>query len=451
MKHTNKDATEHYRFAHKSIYWLRKRAKSLRALRQYDAVIILVDSLRKTRQIVDDIRHHRDLHIALMPVYVSTQATLPPDLLASIDGVIPVGDPVTAHYDDVMKINRFLGRIKSCKELEKVHAGAALTRHILHSASRAHENTSPIPSAQHHLGYFRPCLDRLTDFHSTPVDPSCARELAKQQILNSTVVDVAYLCPHCQGGHVQIRESCPKCSSVDLKTQDLVHHFRCAHVGPIDNFEREDGWQRHLQCPKCEKTLKHIGVDYDKPSEISECQGCQHIFQAPNMMARCCHCGENQNVEELMRYPIEAYQLLVKPNELIRAFRNLHTRANRAQPSEWPEEVVRADLPGDVDWYHLSIENWDELQRQYGDQRARQIHFEIETVVRASIAKTDTLEAKAGGFWLTQQDRSPKEALQVLDRTCDLLRDLMNTNQRAHLELSYAARERPMVPVYATP
>jgi hypothetical protein len=86
-----------------------------------------------------------------------------------------------------------------------------------------------------------------------------------------------YVCSSCSGGFLSFREVCPHCKSSNIDGEDLVHHFPCAYIGPVSDFQMEDS--SVLNCPKCNKDLHHIGVDYDKPVVINHCNNCDSIFQ----------------------------------------------------------------------------------------------------------------------------------------------------------------------------
>jgi hypothetical protein len=123
--------------------------------------------------------------------------------------------------------------------------------------------------------------------------------------LEGRLVDKVNLCHHCDGTYLNFRETCGKCGSLDLEAENLIHHFRCAYVGPESDFQKEG----QLICPKCDKKLRHIGIDYDKPSEISNCQTCGHQAQDAPMKAACVDCGQEMDLEAIQTRPIYSYKL----------------------------------------------------------------------------------------------------------------------------------------------
>src|SRR5690625_1856645 len=122
----------------------------------------------------------------------------------------------------------------------------------------------------------------------------------KASLLTSTFIDSFYACNECYNSYLLFRETCPACQSSDVFEEEMIHHFPCAYVGPISDF-KSTGDFRDLICPKCDRELKHIGVDYDKPSSILTCNRCGHIFQDPGVKAKCNHCNTEPAVENLIK------------------------------------------------------------------------------------------------------------------------------------------------------
>ena len=92
----------------------------------------------------------------------------------------------------------------------------------------------------------------------------------------------------------------------------MIHHFRCAYIGPESDFRKND----FLQCPKCNHKLKHIGIDYDKPSEIHTCKNCNHKSQETKMKAKCIDCRKENELDQLSTYSIFNYTPTEKGRQL---------------------------------------------------------------------------------------------------------------------------------------
>lgn len=173
---------------------------------------------------------------------------------------------------------------------------------------------SPFPFREAKLGYIYPMLTSNLDFkkESQALDILDAAE--KEGYLTSNFMDSFYCCNSCKSNYLLIRESCPKCGSTSLGAEEQVHHFACGYVGPISDFYKKNSnslmnQSNSLECPKCNKTLQHIGVDYDKPSTMFLCTSCKNRFQNPVVLAKCTDCQTNTPVENLVKTELKSYEL----------------------------------------------------------------------------------------------------------------------------------------------
>lgn len=103
-----------------------------------------------------------------------------------------------------------------------------------------------------------------------------------------------------------------------------MHHFRCANVSPESTYAC-DG---ELRCPKCGHMLRHIGVDYDKPSSVYTCGECGDSFMYPSMSVLCTSCRKFHSTDELMPIDVEEYEFTP---EGIKAFANNDVRLSVSQ------------------------------------------------------------------------------------------------------------------------
>lgn len=145
-------------------------------------------------------------------------------------------------------------------------------------------------------GYFYPEVARI--FGRNPHDLSFLTRLANEGALSETLVDRVRLCPQCSHSTLNFREICPHCDSIDIFETEAVHHFSCGHVAAIESFRKGPD----LVCPKCQETLRHIGLDYEKPSQHFTCGECEFIFSDPKVEAECLRCGSvNDPAQTLAR------------------------------------------------------------------------------------------------------------------------------------------------------
>ena len=119
------------------------------------------------------------------------------------------------------------------------------------------------------------------------------------------LLDRVHTCPECGDSHLLFVECCPKCDSSNIHQESVIHHFRCANISPESTYE----WDGQLRCPKCKKMLRHIGVDYDRPASVYNCQDCGNSFMTSKMRVVCTNCGTHTTPDKLIPVDINEYRL----------------------------------------------------------------------------------------------------------------------------------------------
>jgi GGDEF domain-containing protein len=94
-------------------------------------------------------------------------------------------------------------------------------------------------------------------------------------------------CGKCASARLHVYEACPACDSAHLLEEPIVHHYRCGWQEPQSKFIAK----RMLMCPKCRRELRHYGVDYGKPGNVSICQACGAANAEPKPLFACLDCG----------------------------------------------------------------------------------------------------------------------------------------------------------------
>jgi rubrerythrin len=117
-------------------------------------------------------------------------------------------------------------------------------------------------------------------------------------------VERVHLCPNCKNSHLIYAECCPKCDSSNVNEEPMLHHFRCANISPESTYVYDD----KLRCPKCRQYLHHIGVDYDRPTDVHTCGDCGHTFIHTKMKVRCTQCGSIHRPSQLHHINVVRYQ-----------------------------------------------------------------------------------------------------------------------------------------------
>jgi hypothetical protein len=109
---------------------------------------------------------------------------------------------------------------------------------------------------------------------------------AEVGILQSVVWDRVQLCPKCRGLPT-FRRGCPNCGSSHLSQQRLIHHFACAHVGPLREFETNG----ELICPKCRTRQLIVSSDYEYLQGPYQCLECHWSTTELEHVGQCLRCG----------------------------------------------------------------------------------------------------------------------------------------------------------------
>lgn len=165
-----------------------------------------------------------------------------------------------------------------------------------YSWPRAHFRLLPRWQAGCRQGYSYPLLDCLLGSESAGSLP----QLVSERLLQSEqLVDRVRLCNRCHSAHLNFVDVCPECAHIALEAKPAVHCFTCGHVDDQDAFMQQGA----LRCPKCVTTLRHIGVDYDRPLEKYLCLSCHARFMEAAVLARCHECGQASKPDDLVVAP----------------------------------------------------------------------------------------------------------------------------------------------------
>lgn len=135
-------------------------------------------------------------------------------------------------------------------------------------------------------------------------------------ILQKTVLDRVLLCPGCKAVPT-FRFACRKCRSGRLKHPLLVHHFACAHVGPLSEFETDIS----LKCPKCQTKHLIAGTDFEYAPAEHICLDCGWKDYELEQTGHCLNCELRFPIhkaveQELVGYDAERLDVLALVSEL---------------------------------------------------------------------------------------------------------------------------------------
>ncbi|HBZ67760.1 MAG TPA: hypothetical protein DEO70_13080 [Bacteroidales bacterium] len=274
----------------------------IRKLAIYDALILDYTDRDGCSRFVRQCRNSMIGTIYLMPIFIlSINHEIDKVMEAMSDGVV-----------SSVQIEAIISRIDRIRlrqdQLVSVDSSSPDIR-ILTKAMRfmftRETRLTPVVDHKSHIGYNFPVISDHYDQTNLKEMFQLFETATEKEYFRSRFVDKLHVCSSCYSSFLNFRETCPKCESADLVTENLIHHFVCAYVGPEHDFLSGD----YLVCPKCNRMLRHIGVDYDKPSLIYNCKNCSHVFQEPVMEAFCFVCKKNNSIDSLIDVPIYSYEL----------------------------------------------------------------------------------------------------------------------------------------------
>ncbi|MBV9977010.1 MAG: response regulator [Hyphomicrobiales bacterium] len=140
-----------------------------------------------------------------------------------------------------------------------------------------------------------------------------AENLVSRGLLVRDFFDRFHSCINCHSHRLNVREECPSCRSPYLNLSDLLHHFKCAHQGPEEEFRSGS----RLLCPKCRKELRHYGGDYDKSGRVLRCSPCGTCSSEPAIGFSCMDCGTHMDGDATPKRDLFAYHMTPRARQTV--------------------------------------------------------------------------------------------------------------------------------------
>lgn len=210
------------------------------------------------------------------------------------------------------RVSCFISRYAKIRDLNNLNEDDFVLQSCFDYYYTRQKQIAPIRTHNSLSGYAYPRLEG--HFLSIEDSYKYSRVLLKnaftENLLSRDYVDTKHLCHKCGGGFLNYREICPKCKSHNLQLIPLIHHFRCAYIGPKSDFLYKD----QLICPKCSSLLLNLGVDYDNPGFTFICknENCGNQFQHPPILVSCVECETDQSPDQLIVRKVYKYSFTEK-------------------------------------------------------------------------------------------------------------------------------------------
>ena len=402
----------------------------------YDAIVIEAGDYLHTLNQVRKIRSHLNPEIYLKPVFIYKGSdnrdvlihNLTDGTIFSLDQVnflVPVIEKIYLRISDLTytkSISFEAQMIDKCLNLLYTRAKTELMPQIYLGSSLGY-SFPEISINFHHRDEWQ-VLDILTIMEA-------------EGIVQGEYLDRIYTCSQCNGGFLSYREVCPTCQSTKCDSEDLVHHYPCAFIGPISDFKNELDSQLH--CPKCNKNLRHIGVDYDKPSIVYTCKNCNGKFQDINVKAKCVSCHCDNEIEKLVSKEIKNYRLTKKGETAattgyISTAKDIEEFIGTVKIDTFKtmvryevERLKQNDYTSNLACIYLK--NAGELYSRIGSNSQRALLKDLVDIVRRNLRTSDLISFQNANTLLINMNEIPtKIADNVLEEICDIMKRLISKN-----------------------
>ena len=364
-----------------------------------DSIIIESDKEGVIRKVLKMLRSSHEPEMYLKPVFLKS-LRVPQYLVTQTDGIV-TNETMT---ETAKRADEIFERIENIKTgTINLDFQSAILLKSMQFAYTRNRTFKPYADRFSKIGYSFPFLSAFceTDEHLRLL--KILGDSVKEDYWEAKILDKVNLCQSCEGTYLNFRETCSNCDSLDLEPENIIHHFRCAYVGPESDFRRGED----LVCPKCDKTLRHIGIDYDKPSEINNCKSCGHQSQESEMKAKCVDCRHEMDLEYIETKKVSELKLTQKGMETaIKGFPtyNMSRTDNSVQQDDgvlsWQifemmvkQERQRANFQKTES--HIGILTLDGRLSQTLDQRTKQLlQFEINQIIKGYLRPIDLLTNK---------------------------------------------------------
>ena len=379
-----------------------------------DAIVLSDMPRDEACQIMTDLRRSNEKNLYLKPVFVV-------DNQLGIDDLGCDGKTDLAEFEDVaLKTKSILSRIR---KVNTTFIPNDFERHgifkLLAYLYTRGTTLQPVASRHSKFGYAFPFVDQLFSDKSVFDGLQLLKRSYELGVTSSKLVDKIHNCPSCHGNYINFREVCPKCSGLSIESKDLVHHFKCAHVDVIDNFKTEDG----LHCHKCDHKLRHIGVDYDKPSSMYQCHDCHHAFQDTEMRAYCIDCGHEDDTNNLLENDIESYAITAKGEHIVENGWSLpHTQTVKEGQHLAPDlfkMMLKMEVKRSLNHHHTStfasIYFSEAITNHLGRDQQTLFQNEIVEIIGSYLDTSDLITSTSPKeYLLLMHDKTTEVALEAL-------------------------------------
>lgn len=121
-------------------------------------------------------------------------------------------------------------------------------------------------------------------------------------LLRRRVLDKVLVCPKCSSVPT-FRFGCQHCGAGNIDRPLMVHHFACAWVAPLEQFQTDTT----LQCPKCQTKHLIAGTDFEYTPAQHHCQSCGWKANELEQTGHCIHCDFRFPIHQAIEQDMVGY------------------------------------------------------------------------------------------------------------------------------------------------
>ncbi|MBA3665954.1 MAG: hypothetical protein H0W61_17385 [Bacteroidetes bacterium] len=404
----------------------------------HDGAIIDARDVQQAKILIRRIRSSNNAEVFLKPVFLINYKEHFDNILTELtDGTLLSFEQISEKANDIKAIKTLISQLD--KSESKTFEVQVFKKVIDYLYTREARTLAPIPDPNSFIGFTYP----VVSVNFEPFEEFMVLDILDWALTQDYIwpdyFDRIYLCNQCKSAHVSMRETCPTCQSSQLKPEDLVHHFSCGYIGPISDFKNKiDGT---LSCPKCSKNLRHIGVDYDKPSLINQCLDCNEVFQDYKVKARCLHCKNDVEVQYLLAKDINVYKLTKKGRnaaiagisegdvELENSVLNTVNFKTFSTILHYERQRMKTNPVLKSCFAVIILDNIHEIYKNVGKNNEKALLVDIAQIMRDNITPADIISFQNNTtICININDEEYAMAEQVINKAVQKLKDLVSNN-----------------------
>ena len=413
-----------------------------------ELLLVSSDDAEGALRCLETVRNHQMPDRYLAPVVLIWRNKPLECLKLAFDGIITSDDPETiARSVEVQAPIRTRLRDIVARQNNRVVPGLPLK--ILQILWTRQTGIAPVRDSTHDGGFIYPLLAPLFR-DATYTLLGILEFLSAQNLLFATYFDTAFFCSRCNSSILNFREACPDCGSTDIDIDELVHHFRCGYVAPLQEFQKKNS--NGLYCPKCDHSLRQLGADYDKPSVVYKCNTCGLASQDPTTSVTCYHCGYTASPEGMLRKKIMSYTLTGLGNHsalngIDALFKNILGSQVNSFSIDIFKQIVNIEIRR-IERYKktssaiagYSIQNFENLYAGLGDDSVAFPH-ELAALIKNILRSSDITTAVSESCYLFMlPDTTDEQAARAMERLWQGTQQLVEQNLIITPEIATAHR-----------